>query len=164
MNTIESPNRAPLVHLASKIFELVSRGATDEQWAEWLRVPLENAAAAVNIVLLHALRGAGADGSAGGWTRGDCVDHLGHGGGQGCTQSIRGVTANQGCRIGSSGCGAGTEVKDSEVTTPCRILFPAGNACAIRFGGEDGKLGLMVASLIGLELEGVFRTVDLGFL
>ena len=57
--------RAPLEGLVGEIFKLVSRGATDEQWAQWLRVPLEHAAADGNIDLFNALIGAGADGSAG---------------------------------------------------------------------------------------------------
>ncbi|CAB1113649.1 unnamed protein product [Ectocarpus sp. CCAP 1310/34] len=38
--------------------------ATPEQWAEWLRVPLEHAAAQGSLVLVDKLLGAGADGSA----------------------------------------------------------------------------------------------------
>ena len=58
-------SRASLEGLAGEIFKLVSRGATPEQWAGWLRVPLEHAAADGNIGLFNELIGAGADGSAG---------------------------------------------------------------------------------------------------
>ena len=47
------------------IFDLVRKFATSEQWAQWLRVPLEYAAAKGNADLFKALTGAGADGSAG---------------------------------------------------------------------------------------------------
>lgn len=62
------PKRAPLQQgegLASQIFKLVATGATPEQWAEWLRVPLEHAAARGNLDLVTVLLGAGANGSAG---------------------------------------------------------------------------------------------------
>lgn len=39
------------------------------------------------------------------------------------------------------------------------VVTKAGKAC---FGGEDGSLGAVVESLIGLELEGVLHVV--GFL
>ena len=58
-------NRASLQPLASEIFRLVTHGATADQWAEWLRVPLEHAAADGNLDLFNALIAAGADGSAG---------------------------------------------------------------------------------------------------
>ena len=50
----------------------------------------------------------------------------------------------------AGGCGSG-------------VVGPGGNARAIGFGGEGGCLSSLVASLIGLELDGVFRTV-VGFL
>ncbi|CAM9426220.1 unnamed protein product [Ectocarpus sp. 12 AP-2014] len=59
------PKRASLLGLESEIFKLVSYGATAEQWAEWLRVPLEHAAARGNLDLVNILIEAGADGSAG---------------------------------------------------------------------------------------------------
>ena len=48
-----------------EIFDLVSEGATSEQWTQWLRVPLEYAAATGSVNLFKALMTAGADGSAG---------------------------------------------------------------------------------------------------
>ena len=45
--------------------KLVSTCSTPEQWTEWLRVPLEWAAAQGNLDLFNKLLGAGADGSAG---------------------------------------------------------------------------------------------------
>lgn len=60
-----NPERASLHCLAGEIFKQVSHGATPEQWAQWLRVPLEHAAADGNIGLFNALIEAGADGSAG---------------------------------------------------------------------------------------------------
>ena len=59
------PERASLEGLAGEIFKLVSRRATPEQWSEWLRVPLEHAAADGNADLFNALIGAGANGRAG---------------------------------------------------------------------------------------------------
>ena len=48
-----------------EIFKLVSKGATTRQWAEWLRVPLEHAAARGDFDLVDRLLKAGANGSAG---------------------------------------------------------------------------------------------------
>lgn len=48
-----------------EIFKLVSKGATTGQWAEWLRVPLEHAAASGDFDLVERLLKAGANGSAG---------------------------------------------------------------------------------------------------
>ena len=59
------PQRASLQELGNDIFKLVSYSATPEQWAEWLRVPLEHAAARGNLDLVNILLQAGADGSAG---------------------------------------------------------------------------------------------------
>ncbi len=47
------------------IFKLVAEGATSKQWKEWLRAPLEHAAAKGNMDLFTRLMDAGADGSAG---------------------------------------------------------------------------------------------------
>lgn len=57
--------RAPLHGAGAEIFMLVSAGATPEQWAEWLRVPLEHAAAAGNHDLFKRLVSAGATCGAG---------------------------------------------------------------------------------------------------
>ena len=59
------PQRACLQELGGEIFKLVSCSATLEQWAEWLRVPLEHAVARGNLDLVKTLLEAGADGSAG---------------------------------------------------------------------------------------------------
>ncbi|CAM9326527.1 unnamed protein product [Pylaiella littoralis] len=47
-----------------KIFRLVQKEATSEQWKEWLRAPLERAAARGNTDRFTRLMGAGASGSA----------------------------------------------------------------------------------------------------
>ncbi|CBN73837.1 ankyrin repeat protein [Ectocarpus siliculosus] len=65
------PKRRLLQGMESEIWKLVSYGATPQQWKEWLRVPLEHAAARGNLNLVNSLLEAGADGSAG-W-RG-CLD------------------------------------------------------------------------------------------
>ncbi|CAM9770409.1 unnamed protein product [Scytosiphon promiscuus] len=59
------PERTSLDGVETEIFKLVSHGATQEQWAEWLRAPLEHAAAQGNLDLVDKLIQAGADGSAG---------------------------------------------------------------------------------------------------
>eukprot|EP00903_Cladosiphon_okamuranus_P008544 g8203.t1 len=59
------PRRASLEGWEVEMFKLVSSGATPEQWKEWLRVPLEHAAARGNLDLFNKLLGAGADGRAG---------------------------------------------------------------------------------------------------
>ncbi|CAM9757000.1 unnamed protein product, partial [Ectocarpus fasciculatus] len=48
-----------------EIFKLLSFAATPEQWAEWLRAPLEHAAARGNVGLVERLLEAGADGGPG---------------------------------------------------------------------------------------------------
>ncbi|CAN0387269.1 unnamed protein product [Ectocarpus fasciculatus] len=48
-----------------EIFKLVQREATSEQWKEWLRAPLEHAAAEGNLDLFTRLMDAGANGQAG---------------------------------------------------------------------------------------------------
>ncbi|CAM9473316.1 unnamed protein product [Ascophyllum nodosum] len=47
------------------IVKLVCEGTTPEQWAEWLRAPLEHAAAQANYKLVEKLLKAGANGKAG---------------------------------------------------------------------------------------------------
>ncbi|CAM9253922.1 unnamed protein product, partial [Ectocarpus sp. 6 AP-2014] len=59
------PKRALLEGAEVEIFKLLSFGATPEQWADWLRAPLEHAAARGNIGLVERLLEAGADGRAG---------------------------------------------------------------------------------------------------
>ena len=53
--------RASLEGLGIEIFKLVSSSVTPEQWTEWLRVPLEHAAARGNLDLFNKLLEAGAD-------------------------------------------------------------------------------------------------------
>ena len=55
----------PLHGAEAEIFMLVSAGTTPEQWSEWLRVPLEHAAAAGNHDLFQRLVDAGATCGAG---------------------------------------------------------------------------------------------------
>ena len=57
--------RVFLQGLEIELFKLVSYSATPEQWAEWLRVPLEHAVARGNLGLVNRLLRAGANGSAG---------------------------------------------------------------------------------------------------
>ncbi|CAN0415891.1 unnamed protein product, partial [Ectocarpus sp. 12 AP-2014] len=59
------PERVLLQGMESEIWKLVSYSATPQQWKEWLRVPLEHAAARGNLNLVTSLLEAGADGSAG---------------------------------------------------------------------------------------------------
>ena len=54
----------PLIGAEIDIFKIVAAGATPEQWAEWLRVPLEHAAATGNHGLFASLEKAGAKCSA----------------------------------------------------------------------------------------------------
>lgn len=58
-------NRSHLDGFEVEIFKLVREGATSEQWQEWLRAPLEHAAAKGNMDLFTRLMDAGANGSAG---------------------------------------------------------------------------------------------------
>lgn len=63
--SVYAEERAVLEKSKTKIFDLVCRRATREQWAEWLRVPLEHAAAAGDVALVNDLLEAGANGQAG---------------------------------------------------------------------------------------------------
>lgn len=63
------PGRPPLEKRAKKIFRLVARGATGEEWARWLWVPLKHAAAAGDTDLFNEILEAGAHGSV---ERGGC--------------------------------------------------------------------------------------------
>lgn len=60
-----SENRIALNGMEKKLFKLVMKGATSEQWVEWLRVPLEHAVAKGDKDLALALLNAGADGGTG---------------------------------------------------------------------------------------------------
>ena len=57
--------RSSLEGFEIEIFRLVAFSSTPEQWKEWLRVPLEHAAARGNLDLFNKLLGAGANGAAG---------------------------------------------------------------------------------------------------
>lgn len=58
-------DRTVLIGLESKLFNLVAKGATSVQWAEWLRVPLEHAVAEGDKDLALSLLKAGANGGPG---------------------------------------------------------------------------------------------------
>eukprot|EP00752_Nemacystus_decipiens_P012349 g10947.t1 len=58
-------DRAALNGLEKKLFKLMSNEATEAQWAEWLRAPLEHALAGGDDSLALTLLKAGADGGAG---------------------------------------------------------------------------------------------------
>ncbi|CAN0236872.1 unnamed protein product [Scytosiphon promiscuus] len=68
------------------IFKLVCDRATPEQWAEWLRAPLEHAAGTGNHDLVSRLLSAGANGSAG-W-RGCHAKTLLHAGAEGGNETV----------------------------------------------------------------------------
>ena len=61
----KSEDRTRLDGFELEIFKLVREHATSEQWREWLRAPLEHAAADGNMDLFNRLMDAGADGGAG---------------------------------------------------------------------------------------------------
>lgn len=63
--------RAVLQKSIRKIFNFVCNKATPEQWAQWLRVPLEHVAAAGDVSMVDDLLASGADGT-GGWK---CCHH-----------------------------------------------------------------------------------------
>ncbi|CAN0123408.1 unnamed protein product [Pylaiella littoralis] len=58
-------DRGALNGMEKRLFKLVLKGATSEQWAEWLRVPLEHAVAEGDKGLAMDLLKAGANGGAG---------------------------------------------------------------------------------------------------
>lgn len=68
--TISEGNREVLHGEEHSIFQQVLRHATSAQWAEWLRAPLEHAAASGDLGRVSRLLRAGADASAG-WTGND---------------------------------------------------------------------------------------------
>ncbi|CAN0302656.1 unnamed protein product [Pylaiella littoralis] len=65
MPTSAGEDRTRLDGFEVEIFNLVKKEATSVQWKEWLRAPLEHAAAKGNMDLFTRLMDAGADGSAG---------------------------------------------------------------------------------------------------
>ena len=65
MSSSQGEDRSCLDGFEREIFRLVLKNATSEQWRDWLRAPLEHAAADGNVELFTRLMGAGADGSAG---------------------------------------------------------------------------------------------------
>ncbi|CAM9278550.1 unnamed protein product [Scytosiphon promiscuus] len=60
-----STHRSRLDGFEVEIFKLIQQEATLEQWTQWLRAPLEHAAAKGNVDLFTRLIAAGADSSAG---------------------------------------------------------------------------------------------------
>lgn len=69
--TISEGRRAILHGEECSIFQQVLRHATPEQWAEWLRAPLEHAAASGDLGRVLRLLRAGADARSAGWTGND---------------------------------------------------------------------------------------------
>lgn len=59
------PEREALRTLADHVFALVADNASSKQWADWLRVPLEHAAASGDLGLVTKLLRAGANGKSG---------------------------------------------------------------------------------------------------
>ncbi|CAM9381538.1 unnamed protein product, partial [Sphacelaria rigidula] len=51
--------------IMDKVVDLVCQESSTQQWTQWLRVPLEHAAATGNLALVKDLLAAGADGRAG---------------------------------------------------------------------------------------------------
>ncbi|CAM9435338.1 unnamed protein product [Ectocarpus fasciculatus] len=65
MSAAKRDDRSRVDGFEMEIFKLVKEEATPEQWKQWLRAPLEHAAARGNLDLFTRLMDAGADGSAG---------------------------------------------------------------------------------------------------
>lgn len=65
MSGVKARDRSRLDGCEIELFQLVKKAASPEQWKEWLRVPLEHAAADGNVDLFTRLMDAGADSSAG---------------------------------------------------------------------------------------------------
>ena len=116
------PKRVCLEGLEIEIFKLVSYGATHEQWKEWLRVPLEHAAARGNLDLFNKLLEVGADGSAGwrGLGKRRCIwsdssgNPAGYEGSVMCNDEVSSVHGNRarsrGCRQTFGRCRSGREL------------------------------------------------------
>ncbi|CAN0541921.1 unnamed protein product, partial [Ectocarpus sp. 12 AP-2014] len=60
----EEEDRSRVDGFEIEIFKLVQREATSDQWKEWLRAPLEHAAAKGSSDLFTRLMDAGANGKA----------------------------------------------------------------------------------------------------
>lgn len=58
-------DRTVLVGFEETVFDFMYRGATSHQWAEWLRAPLEHAAASGDLEVVETLLLAGANGGSG---------------------------------------------------------------------------------------------------
>lgn len=97
------PKRACLDGSVAELFKLVSYGATSEEWGEWLRVPLEHAAARGNLELINKLLEAGANGSHG-WRflKGrTLLDAAAVGGDAGVVSALLRAGAQPGVNVGS---------------------------------------------------------------
>ncbi|CAM9401675.1 unnamed protein product, partial [Ectocarpus fasciculatus] len=121
MSASSSGDRSRVDGFEIEIFKLVQEGATSEQWKEWLRAPLEHAAAKGNLDLFTRLMDAGADGSAG-W--------------RGC----RGRTL-----LGAAACG-----NESEVMVKALLTGGAKSDVNVLFGAKH-ESALHVAAARGAE-------------
>ena len=111
------------------IFQLVLERSTPEQWAEWLRAPLEHAAGTANHNLVRKLLKAGADGRAG-WEgcHGKTLLHAAAEGGSGQVVSAL-ITA-----------GAGADMKSKAPTrghTPLHLAI---------FGGKEAAAKMLITA------------------
>ena len=106
------------------IFKLVLERSTPEQWAEWLRAPLEHAAGTADYDLVKKLLKAGADGSAG-WKgcHGQTLLHAAAEGGDGQVIST----------LIRAGAGADKNVRAPQNgRTPLHVAVVLGNAAATK--------------------------------
>ena len=117
------------------ILQLVCERATGEQWAEWLRAPLEHAAGTANHDLVEKLLKAGADGSAG-W-RGCDGKTLLHAGAEGGDDGV--ISA-----LIRAGAGADMKAKAPRTgRTPLHIAVAGGKeaaAKALMLAGADANI------------------------
>ncbi|CAM9823173.1 unnamed protein product, partial [Ectocarpus sp. 12 AP-2014] len=134
----QSQDRTRVDGCEVEIFKLVQREATSKQWKEWLRAPLEHAAASGNLGLFTRLMDAGASAEAG-W--------------RGCD----GRTL-----LGAAACSKSKKIVRSLLTAGAKsdvnVLFGAKRESALHLaaarGAEEASKVLMIAGAIRICVVG----------
>ncbi|CAB1119849.1 unnamed protein product [Ectocarpus sp. CCAP 1310/34] len=128
------PQRLVLQGVQSELFNLVSNNSTPCRWRQWLRVPLEHAAARGNIDLVSRLLKAGADGSAGvtGCNGRTLLDAAAVGGSADVVSALL-----------RAGCGPDAKMVSSSPKREGRLLLHL----AVEYGHLDGTLAFLAAGV-----------------
>lgn len=139
------PTHAVLQHSEGLIFKLMSSRADPNEWAEWLRAPLEHACRAGNPDLVDPLLEAGGDATARG---------LGEDGGTLLHAAASGGSERVVSSLLNSGAMKTINAKDSKCRTPLQVAVRAGRHAAAKVliaAGADLTSTMTEAILEGHE-------------